>query len=133
MNTRKEHIEYIEVRGQFTIDCSTKIFSMEEIEILKKWGHWFTGLVSGELKPISEAQERFIDVINGEKEPFTTEEKTWFKYLGRKAVEKRYGDRLKVSYEAEVDTFYSREDKKKMNRINYGTICQVHNKGLSEK
>ncbi len=33
------------------------------------------------------------------------------------AVEKKYGDRLNVKYQTEDDTFYSREDKKKMNRI----------------
>lgn len=63
--------------------------------------------------------------------PQTIEEKAWFKYLGRKAVEKKYGDRLKVKYQTEADTFYSREDKKKMNRITYGTISQIHNKGLT--
>ena len=100
---------------------------------MKKWGHWFGALVAGDLQPFTEPQERFIAVINGEVEPFPCEEKAWFKYLGRKAVEKKYGNKLHVMYETEDDTFYSRVDKKKMNRITYGTISQIHNKGLSEK
>ncbi len=50
-----------------------------------------------------------------------------------KAVEKKYGDRLKVKYQVEDDTFYSIDDKKKMIRIAYGTMAQNHHKGLSEK
>ena len=68
--------------GPFSIDCSLQIFSMEEIEVLKKWGYWFTALVSGELEPFTKAQERFVKVINGEEEPFTCEENAWFRYLG---------------------------------------------------
>ena len=133
MTDKKQHIEYIERMGSFKIDCSREIFSMEEIEILNKWGHWFSALTSGELKPISEAQIRFIQVLNGKYEPFTCEENAWFKYLGRKAVEEKYGERLNVSYKAEGDTFYPREDIRKMNQINYGTIMNVHTKGINEK
>jgi uncharacterized protein YifE (UPF0438 family) len=133
MNTKGEHLEYIAQRGLFHIDCDLVIFSKEEIEILEKWGHWFMALVSGELKPFTESQERFIKVMKRETGPISLEEKAWFKYLGRKAVEKKYGERLKVKYQAEDDTFYSIEYKKKMNQITYGTIAQNHHKGLSEK
>lgn len=133
MNSKGEHLEFNAHKGLFHIDCDLKIFSQEEIEIIEKWGHWFMALVSGELKPFTESQERFIKVMKGEIGPGSLEEKAWFKYLGRKAVEKKYGDRLKVKYEAEDDTFYSIDDRKKMNRITYGTIAQNHYKGLSEK
>lgn len=131
MKSKGEHLEYISEKGLFTLDCSPKIFSSEEIHVIEKWGHWFSALLSGELKPFTEAQTRFLRVMNREVEPKTVEEKAWFKYLGRKAVEKKYGDKLNVKYQTEDDTFYSREDKNKMNRITYGTISQIHNKGLA--
>jgi uncharacterized protein len=133
MDSKGEHLEYIAHKGLFNIDCDLKIFSKEEIEKIEKWGHWFMALVSGELKPFTESQERFIKVMKREIGPISVEERAWFKYLGRKAVEKKYGERLKVKYEAEDDTFYSIEDKKKMNRITYSTMAQNHHKGWSEK
>jgi uncharacterized protein YifE (UPF0438 family) len=133
MSSKEKHQEFIMQKGPFKIDCNLAIFSNEEIGVLERWGHWFKALVEDELKPFTESQKRFIEVFNGESDPFTLEEIAWFKYQGRKAVEEKYGDRLKVSYEEEVDTFYSREDWKKINQITYGTISQIHNKGLSEK
>lgn len=133
MNSKGEHLEYLSHKGLFSIDCDLIIFSKEEIESLEKWGHWFTALVSGELKPFTESQERFIKVMKREVDPSTVEERAWFKYLGRKAVEKKYGNKLKVKYGAEDDTFYSIVDKKKMNKITFSTVAQNHHKGLSEK
>jgi uncharacterized protein YifE (UPF0438 family) len=133
MDSKGEHLEYIAHKGLFNIDCDLIIFSKEEIEILEKWGHWFMALVSGELKPFTETQERFIKVMKREIDPNSDEERAWFKYLGKKTVEKKYGHRLKVKYQAEDDTFYSIEDKKKMNKITYSNMAQNHHKGLSEK
>jgi uncharacterized protein len=133
MDSEGEHLEFIAHKGLYDIDCDLKIFSPEEIQLIEKWGHWFMALVSGELKPFTASQERFIKVMKREVDPISLEERAWFKYLGRKAVEKKYGDRLKIRYETENDTFYSREDKKKMNQITYGTISRIHHRGLSEK
>ncbi len=133
MDSEGEHLEFIAHKGLYDIDCNLIIFSSEEIQAIENWGHWFMALVSGELKPFTEAQERFIKVMKRELVPISVEERAWFKYLGRKAVEKKYNDRLNVKYQTEDDTFYSSEDTKKMNRIAYGTISQIHNKGLSEK
>jgi uncharacterized protein YifE (UPF0438 family) len=132
MDSKGEHLEYIAHKGLYEIDCNLKIFSPEEIQAIEKWGHWFMALVSGELKPFTDAQKRFIKVMGRDADPITTEEKAWFKYMGRKAVEKKYGDNLNVKYGAEKDSFYSREDKKKMNQITYGTISGIHHRGLSE-
>jgi uncharacterized protein len=133
MNSKGEHLEYIDHKGLFHIDCNLIIFSKEEIEKIEKWGHWFMALVSGELKPFTESQERFIKVMKREIDPISTEERAWYKYMGRKAVEQKFGERLKVRYQAEEDMFYSIEDKKKMNRITFSTMAQNHHKGLSEK
>jgi uncharacterized protein len=133
MNSKGEHLEYIAHKGLYDIDCDHKIFSPEEIQAIEKWGHWFIALVSGALKPFTASQERFIKVMKREVVPTSLEERAWFKYLGRKAVEKKYGEKLKVKYQAEDDTFYSIEDKKKMNKITFSTMAQNHHKGLAEK
>ncbi len=133
MSSKERHLEYIRQKGSFSIDCSLAIFSSEEIEILEKWGHWFKALVDGELEPFTESQKRFIEVIGGSIDPFSLEEVAWNKYINRKIIEKESGDSLKASYIPENDTFYPREDIDKMNRINYGTISQIHHRGLSEK
>jgi|GEM_PF-1411308 len=133
MDNRERHKEFIEEKGSFKIDCDLIVFSIEEIEILEKWGHWFESLVSGELTPFTEDQERFIKVISGDMEPFSLEEKAYFKYLGRKNAEKKYGDRLKIRYEATDNTFYSREDRKKINRLTYGTMSGIHRKSINER
>jgi uncharacterized protein len=51
MNGNDEHLEYISHKGFFHLDCDLTGFTSEEIEIIEKWGNWFTGLTSGELKP----------------------------------------------------------------------------------
>jgi uncharacterized protein len=107
MDSKGEHLEYISQHGLYSIDCNREIFTYEEMRIIQKWGHWFTGLVSGELKPFTDLQERFIKVMNGVLDPSSIEEIAWFKYRGRKAVEKKYGDQLKVQYALENDTFKS--------------------------
>lgn len=133
MSNKGEHLEYVAQKGLFNVDCSHEIFSYEELQILEKWDYWFMGLTSGDLQPFTEAQERFIKVMNKELKPETVEERSWFKYLGRKAVEKKYGDSLKVKYIDEDNTFYSQQDLKKMSKINYGTMNWNHRRGWTEK
>lgn len=133
MSNKGEHFEYIAHKGLFNVDCSHEIFSPEELQILEKWGHWFSALISGDLKPFTEGQEKFVKVMKGEVKATTLEEIVWFRYLGRKEYEKKHGDRLKVRYESENDEFYSREHKKKMDKINFSTMSWNHRRGWSEK
>ena len=74
MNSKGEHLEFIANKGLYYIDCDLKIFSPEEIQAIEKWGHWFMALASGELKPFTEAQERFIQVMKRELGPISVEE-----------------------------------------------------------
>jgi len=133
MDSKGEHLDFLSRKGLFEVDCSHEIFNITELALLEKWGHWFMALTSGDLLPFTEAQKRFISVMKREAKPETIEEVAWFKYLGRKAVEKKYGDSLSVRYQTEEDTFYSREDKKKLNRITFATMCSNHGKSLSRK
>lgn len=129
MRDKGEHLEYVANKGLFNVDCSHEIFSTEELQILEKWGYWFMGLTSGDLQPYTEAQERFIKVMKKEVKPVTLEERAWFKYLGRKAVVKKYGDRINVRYKDEDNAFYSRQGRNKMLRINFGTMNWNHRRG----
>lgn len=128
MTDKQQHVEFIKSKGNFQIDCKTNIFNIDEIEILKKYGHWFKALCDGTLNSITELQNRFIQVANGEIEPFSLEEKAWFKYLGRKKVEAKYGDSLDRVYYPEEDTFYNREMYKKQRSTMYGVMNENHRK-----
>lgn len=112
MDTKGEHLEYLSYKGRFTIDCSHEIFSPEEILVLEKWGHWFKALASGDLKPFTEAQERFIKETTEKKRTGTIYEIAWRKYMFRKKIEKVQREKLKTRNTMEDNIFYSREDKK---------------------
>lgn len=111
---KKEHLEYIKSKGEFNIRCSNAIFSNLEINLLKKYGHWFSALINGDLKPITDNQEKFILTFKEEKTPETFEEKTWFKYIGRLKLEKENPEKFKLNYSVKGDDFFSREDYYKM-------------------
>lgn len=128
MTEKEKHITFIKSSGVFQIDCKTIIFNTEEIEILKKHGNWFKALTDGTLQPITDLQNRFVQVAKGELEPFSLEEKAWFKYLGRKKVEAKYGDSLERIYSPEEDTFYNRDMFKKQKSTMTGIINQNHRK-----
>lgn len=52
MSTKQDHLNYIKEKGSFTVDCDHHIFKPGELEILKKYGHWFHALAMGILEPI---------------------------------------------------------------------------------
>lgn len=122
------HKNYIRSIGRFTIDCNILVFSSEEIVILQKWGHWFEALCSGHLLPFTWKQERFIQVMKGEEEPFSLHEQAWHKYLGRKKVEEKYGDSVYTNYIPEMDGFYSQEMMKQQQAIMFGVIIDEYSK-----
>ena len=70
-------------RAGFMIRCSREIFSEDEIEILERYGVAFHRLAEGERAPRTDGQRRFVEVARGVREPKTTYEKTWSKYLQR--------------------------------------------------
>ncbi|GET22713.1 DUF413 domain-containing protein [Prolixibacter denitrificans] len=126
MTDRRIHNDYISQKGPFVVDCNHAIFTEEELKILERWGHWFQALTDGELAPLTKRQELFVEVANGKRDPVSVEEQAWFKYLGRKRIEQKMGDRLKVSYEYQDDGFYSRADAKELRKMMYGVNSRVH-------
>lgn len=122
----RHHKEYIHSKGPFQMDCSLGIFSHEEIEVVKKYGHWFHALTSGELEPITSLQLRFIKVIKGEIDPFSIEEWAWLKYVSRKKIEAKYGEQLNAQYAPAEDTFYSRGMVKQVRKTMYKEMKENH-------
>ncbi|MCR9171579.1 MAG: DUF413 domain-containing protein [bacterium] len=115
--TKNDHLEFINSKGRFHVDCNHSIFSNEELETLEKFGYWFEALINGDLDPISEQQEYFIDVFRNNKKPETPEQFAWFKYKGRKALEEKQPDKFKLDYSHDSeDPFFKRDDWKKMRR-----------------
>jgi len=127
MLNKQEHLKLIKEKGRFVVDCSHDIFSNEQIEILEKYGHWFMALTTGELEPITDLQRDFVLVATHKEEAFSLEEIAWFRYLGRKAVEAKHGDRLKQHYQSEDDTFYNREMLTSQRRMMFGEMKKNHN------
>jgi len=41
----------------------------DEVILLEKWGHGLEALARGKIKPKTEAQKRFVDVVEGRKDP----------------------------------------------------------------
>ena len=110
MDNREEHLQYLRTKGEFTVDCSHAIFSLDELEILQKYGYWFQALTDGTLKPFTELQKRFISVMDHGEDPFSLEEKAWFKYLGRKKLEIEKPESFRINYMFEENLLFSRED-----------------------
>ncbi|MBU1014151.1 MAG: DUF413 domain-containing protein [Bacteroidetes bacterium] len=120
------HKNYLKQKGRFVVDCNTFIFSIEEIEILERYGHWFKAICNGDLEIFTERQRRFIQAMKGEREPFSPEEVAWHKYLGRKKVEAKYGDKFQYHYVPEEDGFYSREMHKTQQLLMLRVIWEEH-------
>lgn len=115
--TTADHIAFIEKKGKFIIDCGTKIFSLEEIEYLEKYGHWSKALIDGELLPITEGQKDFIDKFKNNKKPITPEQVAWWKYRGRKRLEEKNPEKFNFDYTSDAeDPFFNRADWNKMRK-----------------
>ncbi|MDY2588201.1 DUF413 domain-containing protein [Winogradskyella aquimaris] len=110
MSLKSSHLNYLKVKGEFKIACSLRIFTQEEIELLKQFGHWFEGLANGDLEPFTEVQKSFVRVFTENMTPQTKHELLWFKYLGRLKLEQENPEKFKLDYSYEEQGFHTRED-----------------------
>jgi len=74
-------------RKEFRPVCSTKIFSLEETSFLKSYGSWLVALASGKIQPYTKEQKHFVQMVNGEEEPNTEQERIWWRYMERCKLE----------------------------------------------
>lgn len=132
MSSFKEHKAYIDSKGTFQLECSPKIFSEEEYQFLRKYGHWCEALTKGVLLPYRPEQEQFIRVARGLSEPTTENERTWWKYQARVKMERENPNKFKLSYQLDDDTFYTREQAKQLKRTMGSVNYRGHLKGMGE-
>jgi uncharacterized protein YifE (UPF0438 family) len=73
---RKEHLSYI---GEPFSGLNEILYLLpnEQINLLKNYGAWMEALVRKEIKPLTEAQKRFIEVAHGNRIGRTRFEKAW--------------------------------------------------------
>jgi uncharacterized protein YifE (UPF0438 family) len=126
---KQQHLKLLAEAGKFEVKCSHAIFSVEELEALEQYGHWLQALASGALPPISAAQQRFVEVAQGQRMPVSLHEKAWFKYLGRTKLEAEKGEALKIEYHLLEDSFYSRDMAKQLRRGMRATLSEAHRAG----
>jgi uncharacterized protein YifE (UPF0438 family) len=126
MDFKQKHLFYIQNRQPFKLKCKTVTFSNDQIEILEKYGHWFQALTEGEIEPITELQHEFIKVAKKEKEPISTFEWAWFKYLFRLEYESQNKHIMKADYSLEDDSFYNRDMAKQQKGMMFKVIRDNH-------
>ena len=98
--------------NRFVPRCSTETFTQEEIDILERYGEQFAKLMHGQRPPNNEAQERFVRVAQGKRNPSTIYERTWRKYLDRLSWEADPAHRAIMGERRRMPN--DREDHKKM-------------------
>ena len=80
----------------FTILCSKAPFSMDELDILRRYGGEFERLSNGEPAPATAAQEQFVEAARGRNSAETVYERVRTKYLKRLEWESDPANRLRV-------------------------------------
>ncbi|MCD1630800.1 DUF413 domain-containing protein [Marinobacter shengliensis] len=85
-----EHMKYRKM--EFQPNVPDTLFSEDEIELLVTYGSWLAALMRGAISPETPAQERFVEVCNGNKNPESQFEKVWAKYIKRKIWESENPD-----------------------------------------
>jgi len=123
---KKDHLRYIKEHGNYIVDCNRNIFSESELELLKKYGHWYKALQETTLLPLNEKHKHFIEVANFKTEPISEHEKAWWKYLKRKEIETNCKDSLNKQYYANQDQFYNRDMHKQLRKQMYGVMNKNH-------
>lgn len=113
-NLEKHH--FFLAKKDFEIYCSLIIFTLTEINILKKYGNWLQALAYGDILPVSDAQEQFIKVSQKQAQPQSEIEWAWYKYKTRLSLEIKHGNKLKQQYKFVDDSFFCREDYWKLRR-----------------
>ena len=117
------------MRASFIFKCSKEIFSKEEVSILERYGNQFQQLMDGDRAPMTDAQERFIEVAHGKCEPETIYEKVWWKYIWRLNWEKDPANKAAMGERRRFPD--DREDWNRMRGAVWSDI-QSRSKGLNE-
>lgn len=74
-------------RGYALGVSGTHVFSLEEREVLHRYGFWLEALADGRIEPITPAQAHFCSVVRGEAKSQTLHERAWMRLVGRREIE----------------------------------------------
>jgi len=125
---RREHRK-LAIQRDFPFECDPRLFSDEQHSLIRRWGHWYQGLTTGVLPPITEAQHRFVEAVNGATAPDEPHAAAWWRYLKRLAIEEKHGDAMRSSHQVDADTFYNRDMVKQVRKTMGGVNLREHKRG----
>ena len=77
MTSRQAHRDVL--AKSFTASFRTSEFSAAELDVISKHGAWMEALACGQIRPITSAQQHFLEVASGSTEPKSTYERIWLK------------------------------------------------------
>jgi uncharacterized protein YifE (UPF0438 family) len=86
MRAPQDHRELLK-RRDFVLGCDAPNFTSADRDLLMRYGHWLTGLSTGQIQPITPEQEHFVQVAHEEAEPETDFEDAWVKLMERRKFE----------------------------------------------
>jgi uncharacterized protein YifE (UPF0438 family) len=72
----------------FRFGCSTDIFPLAELSVLRERGQWLEALAAGTIAPATPEDAHFLQVDREELEPATTAERAWVRLKGRREFER---------------------------------------------
>lgn len=75
---KQEHHHYLQKRHYY--QCSKESLFESSVKILNSYGAWMNALTKGLINPLSQGQERFISMHEGDFLPLTSYEYAWFDY-----------------------------------------------------
>src|SRR5271170_6260026 len=86
MKAPKEHEKYL-AKHDYPLKCSLIVFKPEEVKFPRRYGHWIEALAKGKIAPITEQEQRLVEVHKGSVEPKNKNEKLWRKLIERRLWE----------------------------------------------
>ena len=113
MKTPAEHRVYL-AKQDYPLKCSVEIFENDELNLLGRYGFWIEALVDGVIPPITDEEERLIDVHAGKVEPMNLQERAWRKLIERRMWEKNEHESPHYKLIDKSEQWFSRSDWKKM-------------------
>jgi len=76
-----DHLEYLHKGGMPIADEEKKQYHPMSVYFFENLGVYFCAMSTGQLKPLQEFQQHFVDTVRGTKSPNTDLEKDWLKYI----------------------------------------------------
>lgn len=129
VSSERERHRALAARNEFICPCEWRVFSAEELALIRRWGHWYQGLSDGTLTPLTEAQRTFVAAVHGEQKPEEPHAAAWWKVLRRLKLEQEHGPAMHSTYQVDADTFYNRAMARQLRRTVGGVNMREHKRG----